>query len=74
MGLELIEGKNRQVRRMTAAIGHPTLRLMRVQIGEFGLDELPTGKWKILSAPERELALGHSGTRAIRGPRTSCPL
>src|SRR5277367_659866 len=37
IGLELIEGKNRQVRKMTAAIGHPTLRLLRVRIGNFGL-------------------------------------
>ena len=35
IGLELIEGKNRQVRRLTAAIGHPTLRLVRVRIGNF---------------------------------------
>jgi 23S rRNA pseudouridine2457 synthase len=52
IGLELIEGKNRQVRRMTAAIGHPTLRLMRVRIGNFRLEDLPPGKWKTLSAVE----------------------
>lgn len=55
VGLELIEGKNRQVRRMTAAIGHPTLRLMRVRIGGLKLGDLAAGKWKILSAEEREL-------------------
>ena len=56
IGLELIEGKNRQVRRMTAALGHPTLRLMRVQIGKFQLsDLLLPGKWKTLSADERSL-------------------
>jgi 23S rRNA pseudouridine2457 synthase len=52
IGLELVEGKNRQVRRMTAAIGHPTLRLLRVRIGNFWLSDLPQGKWKILSATD----------------------
>ena len=55
IGLELIEGKNRQVRRMTAAIGHPTLRLLRVGIGNFQLDDLAPGKWKILTEAERKL-------------------
>lgn len=57
VGLELIEGKNRQVRRMTAAIGHPTVRLLRVRVGELGLS-LEPGKWKILAAAERRLAVG----------------
>lgn len=52
IGMELVEGKNRQVRRMTAAIGHPTLRLMRVRIGNFWLGDLAPGKWKPLSAEE----------------------
>jgi 23S rRNA pseudouridine2457 synthase len=54
IGLELIEGKNRQVRRMTAAIGHPTLRLMRVRIGNFWLGDLPAGQWQILTKQECE--------------------
>jgi 23S rRNA pseudouridine2457 synthase len=58
IALELAEGKNRQVRRMTAAVGHPTLRLVRVGIGRLELGDLEAGKWKILSAAERELALG----------------
>jgi 23S rRNA pseudouridine2457 synthase len=58
IGLELVEGKNRQVRKMTAAIGHPTLRLMRVRIGNFRLADLPPGQWKILSCGEYEEALG----------------
>ena len=49
IGLELVEGKNRQVRRMTAAIGHPTLRLVRVRIGDFWLGDLPAGQWRELS-------------------------
>ena len=57
LGLELIEGKNRQVRRMTAAIGHPTLRLIRVRIGEFWLGDLPPGRWKELSPVERAAVL-----------------
>jgi 23S rRNA pseudouridine2457 synthase len=55
IGLELIEGKNRQVRRMTAAIGHPTLRLLRVRIGNFRLGDLPPGRWRILNEPDRGL-------------------
>jgi 23S rRNA pseudouridine2457 synthase len=58
IGLELIEGKNRQVRRMTAAVGHPTLRLLRVRIGKLTLKEIAPGKWKTLSPSERQLALG----------------
>ena len=57
IGLELVEGKNRQVRRMTAAVGHPTLRLLRVQIGEFALGDLAPGVWKELNAADRELVL-----------------
>ena len=42
--LQITEGRNRQVRRMTAAVGHPTLRLIRVQIGEWTLDGLAPGE------------------------------
>jgi len=58
LSLELIEGRNRQVRRMTAAIGHPTLRLIRVRIGKFELGTLAAGAWKELSVNERILVLG----------------
>jgi len=57
IGLELVEGKNRQVRRMTAAIGHPTLRLVRVRIGQFWLGDLPPGQWRVLSAAESQAVL-----------------
>ena len=52
--LELVEGRNRQVRRMTAAVGHPTLRLVRVQIGRFTLADLAPGSWKELTSNERQ--------------------
>jgi 23S rRNA pseudouridine2457 synthase len=58
IGLELTEGKNRQVRRMTAAIGHPTLRLVRVRIGQFTLENLAPGSWKELSVDERKRVFG----------------
>jgi len=57
LALELTEGKNRQVRRMTAAVGHPTLRLVRVQIGDFRLGDLPPGHWRELTPDERKAAL-----------------
>lgn len=50
--LELIEGKNRQVRRMTAAVGFPTLRLIRVMIGKLELGTLAQGAWETLGPTE----------------------
>lgn len=49
--LTITEGKNRQVRRMTAAVGFPTLRLVRYSIGEFTIDELPNGEWTKIETP-----------------------
>ena len=58
IALELVEGKNRQVRRMTAAVGLPTLRLLRVRIGDFEPRDLPPGTWRKLDAVERAMVLG----------------
>jgi 23S rRNA pseudouridine2457 synthase len=55
IGLELVEGKNHQVRRMTAAVGHPTLRLIRVKIGGLTIGDLAAGEHRVLSKKEREL-------------------
>lgn len=55
LNLTLTEGRNRQVRRMTAAVGHPTLRLVRVAIGQLGLGNLTAGAWRELTADERRL-------------------
>lgn len=46
ISLTIREGRNRQVRRMTAAVGHPTLRLIRAQIGDWRLDGLQSGHWR----------------------------
>ena len=46
IALTISEGRNRQVRRMTAAVGHPTLRLVRWRIGEWTLDDVPPGEWR----------------------------
>jgi 23S rRNA pseudouridine2457 synthase len=50
--LTLSEGRNRQVRRMTAAVGLPTLRLVRVKLGMLSLDELLPGEWRELTQEE----------------------
>lgn len=47
--LSIREGRNRQVRRMTAAVGLPTLRLVRIAIGDWRLDALPCGRWRALA-------------------------
>jgi 23S rRNA pseudouridine2457 synthase len=46
--LEISEGRNRQVRRMTAAVGHPTLRLVRIAIGDWSIDGLAPGEYRLL--------------------------
>ncbi len=66
--LTLTEGRNRQVRRMTAAVGHPTLRLVRESIGEIRLDGLAPGEWLPLSQSEVE-----SLRRSLRRARASSP-
>ena len=60
--LEIVlhEGINRQVRRMTAAVGHPTLRLVRVAIGPLRLGDLGPGRWRAIS-PQEAFALRRRG-------------
>ncbi len=50
--LAIREGRNRQIRRMTAAVGHPTLRLIRAGVGDWALDGLLPGAWRDASPPK----------------------
>ncbi len=50
--IRIREGRNRQVRRMTAAIGYPTLRLVRVRIGNWSLEQLRPGEWRAMDLPD----------------------
>ncbi|MFC5050974.1 pseudouridine synthase [Rubritalea spongiae] len=52
--MELSEGRNRQVRRMTAKVGNPTLRLVREKIGVLKMEGLELGEWRVLSEQEVE--------------------
>jgi 23S rRNA pseudouridine2457 synthase len=61
ISLELVEGKYHQVRKMTAAIGHPTVRLLRIRIGALGLGDQPRGVWRALGDAERKLAACAAG-------------
>jgi 23S rRNA pseudouridine2457 synthase len=51
------------VRRMTAAIGHPTLRLIRVRVGQFSIGGLAAGAWRELTAAERAAVFAPDQTR-----------
>jgi 23S rRNA pseudouridine2457 synthase len=61
--LTISEGKNRQVRHMTAAIGNPTLRLVRVSLGPLQLGALKPGEWRELSSGERAVLVRQSSQR-----------
>ena len=71
--LTIREGRNRQVRRMTAAVGLPTLRLVRVAIGPYALDGLAAGQWREVEMPEpppqrgTRVSRSAAGTTRVRG-------
>ncbi len=69
----LTEGRNRQVRRMTAAVGHPTLRLVRVAIGPYTIEDLPPGEWRetdpALIRWRHDLEQGRTRTRPLSRSR-----
>lgn len=69
--LELREGKNRQVRRMTAKVGFPTLRLLRLAIGPWTLEGMAPGAWREVAAslPGSARPSASTGAAALRGRR-----
>lgn len=73
--VELHEGRNRQVRRMTAAIGLPTLRLIRWAIGPWTVEGLEPGAWRQVPVAEAErvLASGRPVRPSARWPRSASP-
>lgn len=73
--LTLYEGRNRQVRRMTAAVGYPTLRLIRVSIGPWSLEELQPGQWREAKIPGDWRTMGghEMDTQSDRGRRHRKP-
>lgn len=62
LAITVVEGKNRQVRKMTAAIGHPTLRLVRRSIANLELGDLPLGQWRAIA--REEIQWGSEATTA----------
>jgi 23S rRNA pseudouridine2457 synthase len=70
--LTLSEGRNRQVRRMTAAVGLPTLRLIRLGVGPWSVEGLSPGAWRQVPVPEAEAALaGARLSRSAHDPRSA---
>jgi len=72
LSLTIREGRNRQVRRMTAAVGLPTLRLVRVGIGPWRVEGLAPGAWREVPRAEAEAVLGAGRVRSRgRAPRSA---
>ena len=70
--LMLTEGRNRQVRRMTAAVGLPTLRLLRLAVGPWRVEGLAPGEWREVPRAEVETVLGADRLRrTLRKPRSA---
>lgn len=69
MAITIREGRNRQVRRMTAAVGLPTLRLIRTTIGPIGIDGLAPGEWRLID--EAILQRTFPSPREVKSPRRS---
>jgi 23S rRNA pseudouridine2605 synthase len=67
--LEIVlrEGRNRQIRRMLATVGHRVRRLVRIAIGDYELGELPSGAFRPLGADDRERLLGEGGSEGETG-------
>lgn len=73
LGVVLTEGKNREIRRLFAALGHEVTRLLRVRIGGLCLDRLAPGRWLVISEEKRAAAFpGYPGGRSGR-PRRPVP-
>ncbi len=72
--LELLEGQNREIRRLLAKLGHKVQRLERVALGSLTLGDLPVGQYRPLAASEiAELSALVAGPKHHRGPRRSAP-
>jgi 23S rRNA pseudouridine2457 synthase len=71
IALTIVEGRNRQVRRMTAAVGHPTLRLVRHSVGEIELGTLAAGEHRIVADDELGFVPGRRDGQATRAGLSS---
>lgn len=70
LALSIREGRNRQVRRMTAATGFPTLRLIRTRIGPWELGDLQPGEYRVLDVDSAEFIRTLKATAGSRGTRS----
>jgi len=69
LAITVTEGRNRQVRRMTAAVGHPTLRLIRYSIGDWTLDDLAPGEWREFTLNNTQDAQDSTGKHGLETKR-----